>query len=112
MATTLRDKTAGLPAARRARIHAETDRLHDEYKTLQELRKARELTQIEIAKALNIRQASVAQMEERSDLMTSTLRGYIESMGGKLLLVVELPDRAPAYIDSIGEQGGAMSPKY
>lgn len=112
MATTLRDKMKGLSPERRARIDAETDRLYYEYKTLQELRKARELTQIEIAKALNIRQASVAQMEERSDLMTSTLRGYIESMGGKLLLVVELPDRAPAYIDSIGEQGGAMSPKY
>jgi len=62
----------------------ETARLHDEYKTLQELRRARELTQVEIARALNIRQASVAQMEKRSDLMISTLRGYIEGMGGTL----------------------------
>ena len=103
MATTLRDKMAGLSAERRARINAETDRLHEEYKTLQELRKARELTQVEIAKALNIRQASVAQMEKRSDLMISTLRGYIEGMGGTLKLVVEFPDRTPMQIAGIGE---------
>ena len=53
MATTLRDKMKGLSPERRARIDAETDRLHDEYKTLQELRHARELTQVEIAKTRN-----------------------------------------------------------
>ena len=105
MATTLRDKMAGLPAARRARIDAETDRLHDEYKTLQQLRKARDLTQAEIAKTLNIRQASLAQMEWRSDRMISTLRGYIEGMGGTLKLVVEFRDRAPLQIGGIGEFG-------
>ena len=109
MATTLREKMKGLPAERRARIDAETDRLHNEYKTLQELRKARELTQVEIAKALNIRQASVAQMERRSDLLISTLRGYIEGMGGTLKLVVEFPDRAPVQIGGIGESDDANS---
>ena len=57
MATTLRDKMKGLSPERRARIDAETDRLHAEYETLRELRKARELTQVEIARMLNIRQA-------------------------------------------------------
>ena len=93
-----------LSPERRARIDAETDHLY-EYKTLQELRKARELTQVEIAKALNIRQASVAQMEKRSDLLISTLRGYIEGMGGTLKLVVEFPDHAPMQIAGIGEPG-------
>ena len=103
MATTLREKMKGMSAERQARIDAETDRLHNEYKTLQELRKARELTQVEIAKALNIRQASVAQMEKRSDLLISTLRAYIEGMGGTLKLVVEFPDRAPVQISGIDE---------
>ena len=107
MATTLRDKMKGLPPERRARIDAETDRLHAEYKTLQELRKARELTQVEIARALNIRQASVAQMEKRSDLLISTLRGYIEGMGGTLKLVVEFPDHAPVQIGGIAEISNA-----
>lgn len=42
MATTLRDKMKDLPPERQASIDAETDRLHDEYKILQKLRKARE----------------------------------------------------------------------
>ena len=42
-------------------------------------------------------------MEKRSDLMISTLRGYIEGMGGTLKLVVEFPDRAPVQIGGIGE---------
>ena len=54
MATTLRDKMASLLAERRARIDAETDRLHEENKALQELRKARELTQVEEARVLSI----------------------------------------------------------
>ena len=93
----------GLSPERRARIDTEIDRLHNESETLQELRKARELTQVEIAKALNIRQASVAQMEKRSDLLISTLRGYVESKGGTLRLIVEFPDRAPMQIGGIGE---------
>ena len=108
MATTLRDTMKDLSPERRARIDAETDRLHNEYKTLQELRKARDLTQVEIAKVLDIRQASVAQMERRSDLLISTLRGYIEGMGGTLKLVVEFPDRAPMQIAGIGEPGDVM----
>ena len=111
MATTLRDIVKGLPAERRARIEAEADRLHEEYKTLQELRKARELTQVEIARTLNIRQATVAQMEKRSDLLISTLRGYVEGMGGKLKLVVEFPDRAPMQIGGLGELGDAAPSK-
>lgn len=42
MAVTLQDKLATLDEARRARIAAETDRLEDAYRTLQQLRKARE----------------------------------------------------------------------
>ena len=50
-------------------------------------------------------------MEKRSDLMISTLRGYIEGMGGNLKLVVEFPDRAPVQIGGIGELDDAESLK-
>jgi hypothetical protein len=46
MGTTLKDKMKRLPRERRARIVAEADRLHAEYLTLQELRKAKNLTQV------------------------------------------------------------------
>lgn len=102
MATTLEEKMAGLSPERQGRIKAETERLHEEYLTLQELRKAKALTQAQLAETLGIRQATIAQMEKRSDLMLSTLRSYIEAMGGRLDLVVEFPDRAPVHLNGIG----------
>ncbi|WP_138511163.1 XRE family transcriptional regulator [Maricaulis alexandrii] len=103
MGKSLTEKLNALPQARRERIEAETDRLHAEYLTLQELRKARELTQVQLAETLNIRQATVAQMEKRSDLMLSTLRSYVEAMGGKLSLLVEFPDHAPVSLEGLGD---------
>ncbi|MEO9735437.1 XRE family transcriptional regulator [Roseibium sp.] len=92
MSISLKDKIARLDANRRARIEEQAKQLHAEYLTLRELRKAKELTQVQLAKTLGIRQATVAQMEKRSDLMLSTLRSYVEAMGGKLKLSVEFPD--------------------
>lgn len=103
MGRSLNEKLDELPADRRERILAETDRLHAEYLTLQELRKAREMTQVQLAQVLNIRQSSVAQMEKRSDLMLSTLRRYIEAMGGTLNLVVAFPDRPPVSLEGLGD---------
>jgi transcriptional regulator with XRE-family HTH domain len=101
--TTLKDKMAQLTPERRARIQAEADRLHAEYQTLKELRKARELTQVQLAASLGIRQATIAQLEKRSDLMISTLRSYVEAMGGRLRLTVEFPDKAPVALEGFGD---------
>lgn len=103
MGKSLNDKMNELPEARRARILAEADRLHGEYLTLQELRKAKKLTQVQLADVLKIRQATVAQMEKRSDLMLSTLRSYVEAMGGKLSLMVEFPDQVPVSLEGLGD---------
>ena len=103
MAQSLNKKLSELPAARRERILAETDRLHAEYLTLQELRKAMKLTQEQLAEMLKIRQATIAQTERRSDLMLSTLRSYVEAMGGKLSLTAEFPDREPVSLVGFGD---------
>ena len=103
MGKSLTDKLKELPEARRERLLAEADRLHDEYLTLQGLRKAKKLTQAQLAEVLNIRQATIAQMEKRSDLMLSTLRSYVEAMGGRLSLMVEFPDRAPVPLEGFGD---------
>jgi DNA-binding XRE family transcriptional regulator len=105
MATSLKKKLSQLAPERRARIEAETQRLHAEYRTLGQLRKAQELTQEQLARTLGIRQATVAQMEKRSDLMLSTLRSYIEAMGGKLSLVVEFPGGDPVVLDGLRNAG-------
>ena len=88
---------------RRERIEAETERLHQEYPTLQDLRKAKALTQTQLAETLGIRQSTVAQMEKRSDHLISTLRSYIEAMGGRLDLVVAFPDRVPVHLGGLGK---------
>jgi transcriptional regulator with XRE-family HTH domain len=103
MGTTLKNKMARLTPERRARIEAEADRLHAEYQTLKDLRKARDLTQTQLAESLGIRQATIAQLEKRSDLMISTLRSYVEAMGGRLRLTVEFPDKAPVSLEGFGD---------
>lgn len=60
---------------------------------LAELREKVQKTQTELAKALGVRQPTVAEMEKRGrDLKLSTLKRYVEATGGKLRLDVELPD--------------------
>lgn len=103
MAGSLQEKLATLDPGRRARIEAEADRLHTEYLTLQELRKARELTQVQLAETLGIQQATVAKYERQSDLLLSTLTSYVRAMGGSLKLMVEFPGKAPVVLEGLGE---------
>ena len=69
--------------------------------TLRDLRKAHELTQERMAEALHISQDGVSRLEKRSDFLLSTLRSYVEAMGGKLRLVVEFPDRKPMTLSDL-----------
>ena len=70
-------------------------------RSLQELRQAHKLTQKRMAELLEIGQDSVSRLEQRSDLLISTLRGYIEAMGGRLSLVAEFPDQEPVLLSGI-----------
>jgi transcriptional regulator with XRE-family HTH domain len=103
MARTLRDKLATLDPARRASVETEADRLHTEYLTLQELRKAKAMTQVQLAETLGIQQATVAKYERQSDLLLSTLTSYVRAMGGNLKLMVEFPGKAPVALEGLGD---------
>lgn len=103
MARSLKEKLATLDPARRAVIEAEADRLHAEYLTLQELRKAKQLTQVQLAETLGVQQATVAKYERQSDLLLSTLTSYVRAMGGELKLMVEFPGKAPVALEGLGE---------
>jgi transcriptional regulator with XRE-family HTH domain len=59
---------------------------------LQELRKARKITQVEVAKAMSVEQAAVSKLERRDDMYVSTLREYVKALGGELKLVASFPD--------------------
>jgi transcriptional regulator with XRE-family HTH domain len=93
----------GLSPARRKKIEARAAQLVSEEMTLQELRHARKLTQVRMAKALGITQDGVSRLEKRSDLLLSTLRKTVEAMGGNLSLVAEFPDRDPVVLSGIAD---------
>lgn len=59
---------------------------------LAELRQARKFTQQQIAQSLKIKQASVSKMESQTDMYISTIRKYIEAMGGELEIVAKSPE--------------------
>jgi len=59
---------------------------------LNQIREARQLTQVKLAKTLNINQGAVSTMEKRTDMYLSTLRNYIEAMGGNLRITAEFPE--------------------
>ena len=88
----------GLSPARRKRIAARAEVLLAEEMSLNELRKAHKLTQKSMAKKLRIGQDSVSRLEQRSDLLISTLRGYVEALGGRLLIVAEFPNQEPVIL--------------
>jgi DNA-binding XRE family transcriptional regulator len=59
---------------------------------LYELRQARNLTQENLAHTLHVPQSSVSKLERRADMYLSTLRSYIEAMGGELSIRAVFPD--------------------
>jgi transcriptional regulator with XRE-family HTH domain len=99
-----------LSPARRKKVEARALQLIAEEMTLQELRRARKLTQVRIAKELGIGQDGVFKLEKRADLMISTLRKTVEAMGGSLSLVAEFPDREPVVLSGIAEGESAPRP--
>src|SRR5450432_906341 len=101
MPITLKDKMKELSPAQRRKVEARAAELVAEEMTLRELRVARKLTQVRMAKALGITQDSVSRLEKRSDLLLSTLRKTVKAMGGNLSLIAEFPDRAPVVLSGI-----------
>ena len=98
---TLKQRMKELSPDRRKKVQARAARLVDEEMTLQELRRARKLTQVRMAKALSISQDGVSRLEKRTDLLLSTLRKSVEAMGGSLSLIAEFPDRDPVVLSGI-----------
>jgi transcriptional regulator with XRE-family HTH domain len=92
-----------LSPTQRKKVEARAAQLIAEEMTLRELRHARKLTQVRLAKNLGITQDSVSRLEKRSDLLLSTLRKTVEAMGGSLSLVAEFPDREPVVLAGVAD---------
>ena len=103
MSRNVNDIIRKLSPRQRKKVEARAAQLIAEEMTLRQLRQACRLTQQKVAKSLRIGQEGVSKIERRSDLLISTLREYVQAMGGRLSLVVEFPDREPVILSGITE---------
>jgi len=101
MPTDIEDIIKTLPIEQQRDIAKRTAELIAEELTLQELRQARKITQVKMAKKLGIAQKQISEIEKRTDMHISTLRRSVEALGGKLSLIVEFPDRKPVKLSGI-----------
>ncbi|MFL6208751.1 MAG: XRE family transcriptional regulator [Pyrinomonadaceae bacterium] len=92
----------------RARVEHKAETLIAEM-PLNELRVARKMTQEKLAEELNVKQAAVSKLERRADMYVSTLREYIEAMGGELEITARFPEGS-VHINQFEEaESGAVS---
>src|SRR4051794_30935088 len=110
MGRSLDEVTASLPRDQQEQIEAryEEMRQHDVL-GLRELRQIVGKGQADVASALNIKQPSVSKIEKQTDMYLSTLRSYVEAVGGKLELTVKLPKRPALRIHHLGDQAAAVA---
>ena len=91
MATKFRTIRERMDPERQERIRKRTQELLAEL-PLQELRQARALSQQELAEVLGLNQATVSKLERRTDMYLSSLRRFVEAMGGELEISASFPD--------------------
>ena len=85
-------------ADNRVRVREELQRM-----ALEELRCAKQLTQADIAEMLDVPQSSVSRIGQRADMYLSTLRNFIQAMGGVLQIRAIFPDVGTVVINRFGD---------
>ena len=74
-------------ADNKQRVREELQRM-----ALDELRNAKQLTQADMAELLDVPQSSISRIEQRADMYLSTLRNYVQAMGGVLQIQAVFPE--------------------
>src|ERR1700683_3981978 len=92
-----------LPKAGRERVDARYLELKAEVEGLRALRKVAGKAQADVAAALHVKQPSVSKIEKQADMYISTLRSYVEAVGGELELVVRLPSHPVMRLLHLGD---------
>ena len=87
-----RELLKAMPAERQRRI---AKRVRDTLVSLplEEIRKARQMTQVKLAEVLGVNQGEISKIEHRTDIYISTLADYVEALGGTLEIRAVFPDR-------------------
>ncbi len=91
MVKRFRDLTEHKPAAWRAAVQDRKQELLAAM-PLHELRRARQLSQEQLAEELGATQPEISKIEHRTDMYVSTLRRFVEAMGGQLEITARFPD--------------------
>ena len=92
MAKSFKTLVEKLPLERQQEIQDGTQLLLSDM-AQEELEKAFQLTQIQLAKTLDTDQETVSRIERESDMYVGTLRRFLEAMGAELKVVASFPDR-------------------
>jgi transcriptional regulator with XRE-family HTH domain len=95
-----------LPEAERAAIDRRAAELDREVRVLKEIRHLAAKSQQDVAASLGIAQPSVSKMESQVDMYLSTLRAYVEALGGSLTLRIQFPDRDPIEVRDLADLSG------
>ena len=77
---------------RRARIDAYERELREQMLLLQKLREHQKVTQHELAEALGVAQSNISRIEHEDDPHVSTIRTFVEALGGELVLQARIGD--------------------
>jgi len=93
MARNFRELEANMSPERRARVAARV-KAELAMMPLHQLRNAREMTQTRLAEVLSVDQGRISKLERRTDMYLSTLRSYVEAMGGTLEIRAVFPEGA------------------
>ena len=99
MGRTLKDVMDGLEPDRWARIGERAEEIHQKSLTLKKLRSHMELTQTAMARKMGVAQPTIAQ---RNDVHVSTLRKYIEALGGTLSIIAGMSKQGPVPLTGLG----------
>jgi hypothetical protein len=110
MAKKFSELAAKMPPEARAAAARRTNEMLAEM-ALAELRRALGFSQEELAGLLDVKQPSIAKLEQRTDMYISTLRDHIHALGGELVMIARFPDR-DIKLSSLGVRpaaGGAVA---
>jgi transcriptional regulator with XRE-family HTH domain len=110
MAKKFKEIVRGMPEVRRRKIRQRTEELLGEL-PLQELRRARELSQEQLAEALGVNQATISKLERRADMYISTLRRFVEALGGELEITARFREGSVriGQFEDLGDDDGGTA---
>ena len=83
---------ANLSSEEQERLKVETAARAQSYKELLEFRRQLGLNQDDAASTMHVTQESLSRLERRKDMHISTLKQYVEALGGRLEIHISFPE--------------------